>query len=78
MNELIEQNKIDLENLNAKLAIQKSDAERLSVYIEDAIQSEDYEEASDLAKLLKETCDRIAKLNTMIAVNKEVNYVLHD
>ncbi len=78
MNELIEQNKIDLENLNAKLAMQKSDAERLSVYIEDAIQSEDYEEASDLAKLLKETCDRIAKLNTMIAVRKEVYYVLHD
>lgn len=78
MNELIEQNKIDLENLNAKLAIQKSDAERLSVYIEDAIQSEDYEEAGDLAKLLKETCDRIAKINTMIAVHKEVCYVLHD
>lgn len=68
---------INLENLDEELAIQKSDAERLSVYIEDAIKSEDYEEAGDLAKLLKVTCDRIAKLKTMIAVRKEVYYVLH-
>lgn len=67
---------IALEKLNEELAIQKSDAERLSIYIEDAIQSEDYEEAGDFAKLLKDTCIRIAKLNKMIALSKEVSNVL--
>jgi hypothetical protein len=57
---------IELEKLNEELAIQKSDAERLSVYIDDAIQSEDYEEAGDIAKLLKDTCVRIAKLSAKI------------
>ena len=57
---------IEIEKLNEELAIQKSDAERLSIYIDDAIQSEDYEEAGDMAKLLKDTCVRIAKLSAQI------------
>ena len=59
-------NSITLEKLNEELAIQKSDVERLSIYIEDAIQSEDYEEAGDMAKLLKDTCVRITKLSAQI------------
>jgi hypothetical protein len=68
---------MNFQNLVKALVTQKSDAERLSVYIEDAIQSGDYEEAGSLANLLKDTCDRIATLKTMIAVHKEVNCVLH-
>ena len=59
-------NSITLEKLNEELAIQKSDAERLSIYIGDAIQSEDYEEVGDLAQLLKNTCSAIANLSSQI------------
>mgnify|MGYP003293132608 CR=1 FL=1 len=57
---------LEIEKLNEELEIQKSDVERLSVYIEDAIQMEDYEEAGDMAQLLKDTCVRIAKLSSKI------------
>ena len=57
---------IELEKLNEELDILKSDASRLSVYIEDAIQVEDYEEAGDLSQLLKNTCSAIANLSSQI------------
>lgn len=66
MEELIRISKIELEKLNEELAIKKSDAERLSIYIDDAIQAEDYEEAGDCGNLLKDTCIRIANLSSRI------------
>lgn len=59
-------NSITLEKLNEELDILKGDTGRLSVYIEDAIQAEDYEEVGDLAQLLKNTCSAIANLSSQI------------
>ncbi len=73
MNDLIAMGKVQLKELNKELEIQKSDAARLSVYIDDAIKEGDYQETLDYANMLKDTCIRIDNLSREIAyIEKQI------
>jgi hypothetical protein len=72
MDELIQIYKVEIEKLNEELVIQKSNAERLSIDIDDAIAAGDYEAVLDYSFSLKDTCIRINGLSSRIDDHKKM------